>query len=77
MRPKPLQVLDQYIQQHSVDSLRSQPHNRSFATAFYSCPLQAGNRLHHYLNSVLWAILTNRTVLWDYWNADNCEKIRR
>jgi hypothetical protein len=49
---EPLQVLQQYKDWHSVQSLQENPHNRSFAIGFYSCPLQAGNRLHHFFNSV-------------------------
>ena len=47
---KPLQVLEQYQAWHSVESLELQPTGRSFAVAYYSCPLQAGNRLHHFFN---------------------------
>ena len=49
-KPLPVTVLEQYIQWHSVDSLRRDPHHRKFAVAFYSCPLQAGNRMHHFFN---------------------------
>jgi hypothetical protein len=70
--PEPLQVFRQYQQWHSVESVRQQPHNRTFAIAYYSCPLQAGNRLHHYFNNLLWAIVTNRTVLWKYYDRETC-----
>lgn len=70
--PEPLQVLRQYQKWHSVESVRQQPHNRTFALAYYSCPLQAGNRLHHYFNNLLWAIVTNRTVLWKYYDRETC-----
>ena len=31
---------------------------RRFAVGFYSCPLQAGNRLHHFFNAMIWSIVT-------------------
>ena len=47
----PLQVLERYQQWHSQEALERQMENRRFAVAYYSCPLQAGNRLHHFYNS--------------------------
>jgi hypothetical protein len=70
--PEPLQVFRQYQEWHSEESVRQQPENRTFALAYYSCPLQAGNRLHHYFNNLLWAIVTNRTVLWKYYDRATC-----
>jgi hypothetical protein len=70
--PEPLQVFRQYQQWHSEESVRHSPHNRTFALAYYSCPFQAGNRLHHYFNNLLWAIVTNRTVLWKYYDRATC-----
>jgi hypothetical protein len=70
--PEPLEVFRQYQKWHSVASVRQYPHNRTFALAYYSCPLQAGNRLHHYFNNLLWAIVTNRTVLWKYYDRTTC-----
>jgi hypothetical protein len=60
-----------YVQAwHSVDTLRAesaaQLQQRRYAMAYYSCPLQAGNRLHNFLNSQLWGIITKRTVLHHY-----------
>ena len=50
--------------------------NRKFIMAMYSCPLQAGNRLHKFTNSMLYGILTNRTVMWRYLDKDACEIIK-
>jgi len=72
--PVPFRVMEQYIQWHSVKSLGRDPTNRKFALGFYSCPLQAGNRLHHFFNGLLWAIITNRTLLWKYWDSETCSK---
>jgi hypothetical protein len=71
--PLPLQVIEQYKQWHSVDALlRNDTAGRKYSIAFYQCPLQAGNRMHHFLNGFLWAVLTNRTMLWKYYDRRNC-----
>ena len=72
--PVPMQVMEQYIREHSGEALRLDPHpqRRKYALAFYQCPVSAGNRLHHFWNNLLWAILTNRTVLWKYWDQESC-----
>ena len=76
-RPLPVQVFEQYQKWHSVESLRRDPHHRHYSIVFYSCPNQAGNRLHHYMNSVVWSILTNRTMLWKYWDTAACQQFGR
>lgn len=48
--PVPVQVMEQYRRWHSVDALRSNPHNRTYALAFYTCPYSAGNRIHEFVN---------------------------
>jgi hypothetical protein len=50
-------------------------HGRRFSVAHYACPQQAGNRLHHFVNDLMLAILTNRTVLVRYWNYEACRQI--
>jgi hypothetical protein len=52
-----------------------QEHQRRYALALYSCPFQAGNRLHHFFNSVIWAVITNRTVLWKYYDKRACRRL--
>lgn len=79
------QTLQTYINQHSAAQLQAeydacQGHNkclahRSFVIADYSCPHEAGNLLHITMNKVLWAILTNRTVLVRYMTQEVCESI--
>jgi hypothetical protein len=72
---EPWDIVDQYIAWHSHEALQQQDpfHPRDYALSFYSCPLQAGNRWHHFLNSFLWSILTNRTMLWQYWDTPTCQ----
>jgi hypothetical protein len=72
--PVPIQVMEQYMKWHSVDALRRDPRGRKFSVVFYSCPLQAGNRIHHFTTSVYWSIVTNRTLLFKYWDTDTCYK---
>ena len=72
----PSQVLRIYKSQHSDEVLReacrSGCDERTFLVGYYSCPLQAGNRLHHFTNAFIWAIVTNRTLLWKYYNQPTC-----
>jgi hypothetical protein len=71
----PIRVLNKYKQQHSETALRNNPHGRKYAVVYYSCPMQAGNRLHHFFNSILWSIVTNRTVLWKYYDNETCTEM--
>jgi len=36
--PLPMQVVEEYRSLHSVDALRKNPHGRTYAIGFYSCP---------------------------------------
>lgn len=76
IRRHPIQVLQTYKSQHSDDVLREACQfgcdNRMFLVGYYSCPLQAGNRLHHFTNAFIWAIVTNRTLLWKYYDQVTC-----
>jgi len=79
----PLKILEQYRRWHGVEAIRreqqssglhSSNNNRTYAVGFYQCPLAAGNRMHEFANSLLWAIVTNRTFLWKYWDDQTCLK---
>ena len=81
---EPWEIVDQYIEWHSQKALQEElqqqlqnndtSSSRAYAIAFYSCPFQFGNRQHHFLNSFLWSILTNRTILWHYWDRKACHQ---
>eukprot|EP00980_Cylindrotheca_fusiformis_P007886 scaffold1678_cov80-Cylindrotheca_fusiformis.AAC.3 len=68
---------------HNVSTITLMNHNhhhfslngRKFAIGYYSCPLQAGNRLHHFFNSLIWSIVTNRTFLYRYFDYPTCMRI--
>lgn len=45
---------------------------RKFVVGRYSCPSEAGNRLHKYMNHLLWAMVTGRTFLSGYWGNEDC-----
>ena len=49
--------------------------NRKFMVAYYSCPIQAGNRMHHFLNGMFWGMVSNRTLLWHYYDEETCHDI--
>ena len=65
------------IGQGDVSLARDCPdlYRRRFAVGFYSCPYQAGNRLHHFMNALAWAIATNRTLLWKYYDYNTCRQV--
>jgi hypothetical protein len=66
----PVKVFRRYQQQHSQMALLQDEEDalqhRKFAVAYYWCPHRAGNILHGFLNTVVWAVIHNRTVLWKY-----------
>ena len=47
--------------------------DRSFVVGTYACPLQIGNRIHEFLNAFAGAIVTNRSLVWNYCNRDSCK----
>jgi len=49
--------------------------NRKFLVAYYTCPEQAGNRLHQFINGMIWAVVTNRTLLYDVYDKEICNRI--
>ena len=84
----PLSVLERYQKEHSADKLQSEYEAclkgdcnelnlRKFSVGYYACPYQAGNRLHHFMNSLLWSIVTNRTMLYKYYRRSDCNRVRR
>ena len=79
-RTEPQILFDEYKQQHSHESLlrdneTNSLHHRSYILGVYTCPYQAGNRLHDFTAAVVAAILTNRTLLWKYYDPDTCSAL--
>ena len=82
----PFQVLETYIRQHSQQQLKhewedceSRNHcdainSRKFVVGVYSCPVESGNRLHRFMNGLLWSVLTNRTLLARYGTFETCQE---
>eukprot|EP00547_Thalassionema_nitzschioides_P006976 CAMPEP_0194204608 /NCGR_PEP_ID=MMETSP0156-20130528/4079_1 /TAXON_ID=33649 /ORGANISM="Thalassionema nitzschioides, Strain L26-B" /LENGTH=540 /DNA_ID=CAMNT_0038930663 /DNA_START=227 /DNA_END=1849 /DNA_ORIENTATION=- len=74
--PLPNQILTQYMEWHSEEALlldyRKQRRRNFFVIGHYSCPYQAGNRLNHFFNDMKWAIITNQTLLWKYYDYSTC-----
>lgn len=72
-------IVQRYIQEHSHRVLLSEFHSnnslfwdRKFVVGHYSCPIEAGNRLHRFMNALFIAIASNRTFLWEYYDASAC-----
>ena len=70
---EPVRIVNEYKQQHSHQTLMkifeestSENGSRKFALVPYQCPDRAGNFLHNMFNSMIWSIITNRTILWIY-----------
>ena len=80
----PLEVMRVYIQEHSQQHLENvwrECGNQSqcdtlnstqFIVGWYSCPMEAGNRLVRFMNGLLWAIATGRTFLWGQFDKEAC-----
>lgn len=47
--------------------------DRSFVVGTYACPLQVGNRIHEFLNAFAGAVITNRTLVWNYCERVSCK----
>jgi hypothetical protein len=60
-------ALARYQDDHSVATLREesieQRKTRRYAIAYYWCPDRAGNLLHNFFSSMIWAMIENRTLL--------------
>ena len=75
---QPELVFEEYRRHHSIQALErnnSTSTNRKYAIGLYSCPYQAGNRIFHFLNHLIWAIATNRTLLWKYYDIKTCRAL--
>lgn len=64
----PIAAFQEWKRYHSVDALRRNPHNRSYIVGYYSCPRQVGVQFNDFLNSLLQAVISNRTFLYEYSN---------
>jgi hypothetical protein len=75
----PQEIFLDYLRHHSAMALRSDSpeawRRRRFAVAYYSCPHQLGNRLFLFMNNLLWAVITNRTILYQYMDRATCEHL--
>ena len=63
---------DNTTQTHSFKDSCKALAERKYIVGVYSCPLEAGNRLHRFMNALLWAVLTNRTFLYRYHDYGTC-----
>jgi len=72
-----LALLDDYKKAHDVKILEADATNntRVFVVGTYSCPYQAGNRIFHFLNGFVHAVVLNKTLVWKYCNTNKiCPK---
>jgi hypothetical protein len=63
----PDRVLLQYKQLHGQGTLQKETignfNQRKFSIVYYWCPDRAGNIFHNMFNTIVWSIITNRTIL--------------
>ena len=65
MRHSHQALLREYVDQSASLS------DRKFAIAYYWCPQRLGNILHTFFNTIVWSMIHNRTVLWQYHDSPN------
>lgn len=56
-------LLGDYVTQYAPEQFN--PDNK-FILGIYGCPRQFGNRMHEFLNDFALAVVTGRTIVWDY-----------
>lgn len=61
-----LTLITKYIIQHNKFTILKDLCDRNYVIGRYACPMSVGNRLHEFLNGLAGAIITNRTILWEY-----------
>eukprot|EP00930_Biecheleria_cincta_P060167 TRINITY_DN45861_c0_g1_i1.p1 TRINITY_DN45861_c0_g1~~TRINITY_DN45861_c0_g1_i1.p1 ORF type:complete len:437 (-),score=58.94 TRINITY_DN45861_c0_g1_i1:71-1381(-) len=61
-------LLDTYIERHAMGKQASE---NGFVVGVYGCPKQLGNRLHEFLNAFAVAVITDRTLVWQYTKQGN------
>ena len=69
-------LINSYILQHSVERLQKSENticDRKFVIGTYYCPQQIGNRMNEFLNHFFAAIVTNRTLVWDFCDRSYCD----
>jgi hypothetical protein len=73
----PVKVVNQYKTWNSHQSLEDNSEGRKYAVVDYACPLSKNpeHRLHEFSNRVIWAILTNRTVLVRNQQIEACDEV--
>ena len=67
-------LLNSYKKSHggNITTVGKEICDRTFIVATYACPLQVGNRMHEFLNAFAAAVITDRTLLWQYCNRRYC-----
>ena len=82
MRTDVQQLFDEYKKHHSHEQLllaneTKTLHNRKYVLGVYTCPNQAGNRIHDFTSAMVGALITNRTLLWKYYDPDTCSSLSK
>ena len=69
-------LLSKYVAGHGNHSHvqwdRDEVCGRKYLVATYACPVQIGNRMHEFLNAFAVAVVSGRTLLWQYCSRPYC-----
>jgi hypothetical protein len=70
-----IKVLQNYQKAHNMNAILTDKFfcQRKYVIATYACPHAVGNHMHEFLNSYLAAIVTDRTVLWEFCPRAPCK----
>ncbi len=70
-----MNVFRSYQMDHNAETVFSDPNfcQRRFVIGTYACPQQIGNHMHEFLNGYAAAIVTNRTLLWNFCSRKPCQ----
>jgi hypothetical protein len=76
--PTAVLAFQTYQEQHSQEALilgynenETSLQDRKYAVAYYWCPQRMGNIMHSFFNTIAWAMIHNRTVLWKYHHTEH------
>ena len=75
-------LFDEYKEHHSHERLlhaneTKTLQNRKYILGVYTCPNQAGNRIHDFTSAMVAALITNRTLLWKYYDSETCSALSK
>eukprot|EP00747_Dinoflagellata_sp_TGD_P179035 gnl/TRDRNA2_/TRDRNA2_29153_c0_seq1.p1 gnl/TRDRNA2_/TRDRNA2_29153_c0~~gnl/TRDRNA2_/TRDRNA2_29153_c0_seq1.p1 ORF type:complete len:440 (+),score=11.62 gnl/TRDRNA2_/TRDRNA2_29153_c0_seq1:101-1420(+) len=59
-------AIDDLLESYVANATDGKFSDKGFITGVYGCPTQYGNRMHEFLNAFAVAVITGRTLVWQY-----------